>query len=262
MTASTIPQFNDGAAYERMMGKWSQLAGAVFLDWLAPRAGLSWVDIGCGNGAFTEMIAERCAPSAIEGIDPSDAQIAYARSRPSLAKAGLQKGNAMALPYADHSFDAATMALVIFFVPDPPKGLSEMVRVTRPGGTCAAYAWDLTRGGFPLNAIWEELAAIGSSPLLPPSAEASRLENLKALWTGAGLESIVTTEIVVQRTFADFEHYWSIAMSSHASAPILQLDAARRQTLKERVEARLPTDLAGRIAFTARANAIKGRRPL
>jgi hypothetical protein len=42
-------RFDDGAAYERMMGAWSRLAGEIFLDWIAPRPGLRWVDVGCGN---------------------------------------------------------------------------------------------------------------------------------------------------------------------------------------------------------------------
>ena len=66
-------RFDDGAAYERMMGTWSRLAGEIFLDWLAPRSGLRWIDIGCGNGAFTELLVERCAPAEVQGIDPSEA---------------------------------------------------------------------------------------------------------------------------------------------------------------------------------------------
>ena len=61
--AETPTQFNDGAAYEQMMGRRSRLAGEGFLDWLAPRTGLRWLDVGCGNGAFTEPLIERCAPS-------------------------------------------------------------------------------------------------------------------------------------------------------------------------------------------------------
>ena len=61
------------------------------------------------------------------------------------------RGDAMALPVSDDAFDAATMGLVIFFVPDPAKGVAEMVRVVRPGGTIAAYAWDILGGGFPLE---------------------------------------------------------------------------------------------------------------
>ena len=44
--------FNDGAAYEKMMGSWSRLVGNVFIDWLSPNPGLRWLDVGCGNGAF------------------------------------------------------------------------------------------------------------------------------------------------------------------------------------------------------------------
>src|SRR5258707_6581584 len=62
-------RFDDGAAYERMMGAWSKLAGGIFLDWVAPRPGLRWVDVGCGNGAFTELVVERCAPAEVRGIE-------------------------------------------------------------------------------------------------------------------------------------------------------------------------------------------------
>lgn len=97
-----------------MMDTWSRLAGDIFLDWLGPRSGSRWADVDCGN-----------APAEIDGIDPSDAQLAYARARPAAAKARFHHGDAMALPFADNSFDAATIALVIFFVPEPAKGIAE-----------------------------------------------------------------------------------------------------------------------------------------
>ena len=67
----------------------------------------------------------------------------------------------MALPFPDDRFDAATMALVIFFVPDPAKGVAEMARVVRPGGIAAAYAWDILGGGFPQEPLRIELRAMG-----------------------------------------------------------------------------------------------------
>ena len=142
-------RFEDGAAYEKWMGIWSQFAGMIFLDWLAPRSGIQWVDIGCGNGAFTELLIERCAPAGVKGVDPSEAQLAFARQRPAARVAEFSQGDAMALPFATNSFDAAVMALVIFFVPDPAKGVAEMARVVTPDGVVAAYAWDMAGGGIP-----------------------------------------------------------------------------------------------------------------
>jgi ubiquinone/menaquinone biosynthesis C-methylase UbiE len=72
----------DGASYEQSMGIWSRLAGEIFLDWLAPPMGWRWIDIGCGNGAFTQLLVERCAPVEVQGIDPSEGQLAFARTRP------------------------------------------------------------------------------------------------------------------------------------------------------------------------------------
>jgi 2-polyprenyl-3-methyl-5-hydroxy-6-metoxy-1,4-benzoquinol methylase len=113
-------RFDDGAAYERYMRKWSQYVGAAFLDWLAPASGLGWLDVGCGNGAFSEMLTDRCcAPRAVDGIDPSEAQLTFARTRPALRAAQCRAGDAMAVPFEDDTFDAAVMPLVIFFVPDP-----------------------------------------------------------------------------------------------------------------------------------------------
>jgi len=146
MMAGQQIRFDDGAAYERMMGTWSRLAGNIFLDWLAPRPGLRWIDIGCGSGAFTELLVERCAPTEVQGIDPSEAQLAFARARPAARLAQFRRGDATALPFPDGRFDGAVMALVIFFVPEPAKGVAEMVRVVRPGGTVATYAWDMVGG--------------------------------------------------------------------------------------------------------------------
>ena len=146
-------RFEDGAAYEEMMGKWSRIAGDVFLDWLALPPGLRLVDIGCGNGAFTELLVERCVPAEAHGVDPSPAQLSFARSRAGARIAQFHEGDAMALPFADNTFDVGAMALVIFFVPEPAKGVAEMARVVKQGGVVASYAWDVPGGGFPMEPI-------------------------------------------------------------------------------------------------------------
>ncbi len=256
-------RFDDGAAYEDFMGAWSRLAGDTFLQWLAPPAGWRWVDVGCGNGAFTEMLVERCAPTKVQAIDPSEGQLAFARTRLANGPAQFRQGDAMALPYEDAAFDAAVMALVIFFVPDPAKGVAEMARVVRPGGSVSAYAWDMLGGGFPFAALSQEIAALGAPLLLPPSVEASRIESMQALWQGAGLIDVETRAITVQRTFADFDTFWKIAQTGPRVAPrIAAMAPGDLDTLKNRLRARLAPDGEGRITFSARANAVKGRVPL
>ena len=261
MAADTIT-FDDGAAYEDFMGRWSLLAGNAFLDWLSPARGLRWVDVGCGNGAFTQLLAERCAPRDIQGIDPSEEQLAFARTRLAQAPATFRHGDAMALPYPDDTFDAAVMALVIFFVPDPAKGIAEMVRVIRPGGGVCAYAWDILGGGFPYAALQEEMARLGQQPLWPPSVDAARMDMLRSSWTAAGLIDVETHEVVVERTFPDFETFWAAARRGPRMMPRLsQMAPGDGEILKERLRARLKADAKGRITYGARANAVRGRRP-
>jgi ubiquinone/menaquinone biosynthesis C-methylase UbiE len=255
-------RFDDGAAYEQMMGTWSRLAGNVFLDWLEPPSGLRWIDVGCGNGAFTELVIERCAPAEVHGVDPSEGQLAFARARPAARMAVFHKGDAMALPFPDNKFDAATMALVIIFVPDPAKGIAEMARVVRPGGLISSYAWDMLGGGFPQETILHEMRAMGMNPARPPQMGASRMDTLRALWANAGLEDVETREITVQRTFLDFENYWATNLkSSSVSAAIAGMAPDDAESLKRRVQARLTADVQGRIVCDARAHAIRGRLP-
>jgi ubiquinone/menaquinone biosynthesis C-methylase UbiE len=256
-------RFDDGASYERMMGAWSRLAGMVFLDWLTPGPGLRWVDVGCGNGAFTELLVERCAPVEIYGVDPSEGQLSFARSRHAAGIARFQQGNAMALPFADDSFDAAVMALVIFFLPDPNQGVAEMKRVVKPGGTISAYAWDLLEpGGFPMGPMQDELRAIGRTPMLPPHPEVSRSDNLRALWARAGLTDIATREITVARTFDNFEDVWaSVQIAVSMTQSIREMSLDENAQFQDRLRARLPPDASGRITYTSRANAVTGRVP-
>ena len=254
--------FDDGATYDRYMGRWSRIVGDVFLDWLAPERNLRWLDVGCGNGAFTEMLFERCAPAAIDGVDPSEAQLAFARAQPAAKLAKFHQGDAMALPFPDDAFDAAVMPLVIFFVPDPAKGVAEMARVVRAGGIVAAYGWDLTGGGFPYTALQQEMRELGVTHGMPPSPEAARLDVLQELWTGAGLQSIETRAIEVQRTFDDFEDWWQTVLTGPSvSAKLAAMAPDVRAALKERMRAHHPADASGRVTYGARANAVKGRVP-
>ena len=114
-------------------------------------------------------------------------------------------------------------------------------------------------GGFPLDPILVEMRAMGLTPPRPPQMDASRMEALRDLWTGAGLEAVETREITVHRTFADFDDFWTTNMKAPSVGPtVATMASGDAETLKSRVRARLPADTEGRITYGARAHAIKG----
>jgi ubiquinone/menaquinone biosynthesis C-methylase UbiE len=252
-------RFTDGAAYERYMGVWSRLAGEAFLDWLKPPPELRWLDVGCGNGAFTSLLFDRCAPSGVEGIDPSGEQIAYARERFPASASGFRVADAQALPFDDDSFDAAVMPLVIFFLKDPARGVAEMARVVRAGGLVTAYAWDMPGQGFPYAVLTRELKKTGVMVPQTPHPEISEIGALRDLWRAAGLGNVETRVITVSRTFADFEDYWETVLGAPSAGAILgRFSGPQRELLREALRRELPAPAAGSFALSARAHAVTG----
>lgn len=251
-------QFVDGVAYDRLMGRWSAVAGDSFLDWLALPRGLRWLDVGCGGGAFTERIVARCAPREVHGVDPSEAQLAYARARPNIGPARFVRGDAESLPYGDDRFDVATMALVISFVPDQARGVAQMKRLVVSGGTIAAYMWDVAGGGMPVEPVYAALRSLGHP--VPQLGEAGR-EHLEGLWQRAGLEAVETTVIRVPVTFSSSEEFWELHSNSGGPTGVMiqKLSPAERERVRARIEETIPRDADGRIAYSAHANAVKGR---
>jgi len=255
--------FSDGKAYERLMGRWSRVIGEQFVDWIAAPRGSRWADVGCGNGAFTQTLIERCAPSAVSALDPSEGQITYARTRAGTELAEFRVGDSQALPYKDNEFDAAVMALVIAFVPEPAKAVAEMVRVVRPGGVVAAYMWDMLGGGSPTTPLHIAFKKLELGAAMPPSVEASRADAMREYWAAAGLQSIETEVLRITVSYTDFDDFWdSFNVPSGPQGLLMQaLAPEKRNELRETVRAQLKADTSGRISYEAFANAVKGRVP-
>ena len=259
--SQTSHLFADGEAYERLMGRWSRLAGEIFLDWLDTPANLRWLDVGCGNGVFTEALIARCAPSEVVAVDPSEGQIDFARTRPGAKAADFRIGDAQALPFGDDSFDVAAMALVITFLSDPAKAVAEMARVVRPGGWVATYMWDVPGGGTPVHPIYVAMESLGMPSPRPPGAEVSGRDAMHALWEDAGLQSIETCVIRIPIVYADCDDFWSsnsVPVGPQGKA-IQNMTPDVREQLRACVREQLPAAADGRIAYESFANAVKGR---
>jgi SAM-dependent methyltransferase len=253
-----------GEAYDRYMGRWSRLIVPRFLDWLDAGSDASWVDVGCGTGALSGAIVERCAPRSVIGIEPSSGFLEFARARVSDPRVRFAQGDARALPLADGSVDLAVSGLVLNFVPEPQAALAEAVRVVRPGGTVAFYVWDYPGGGMGMmRAFWT--AAIALDPAAADLGEDRRFpdcrpETLAALAEAAGLEAVRTDAIEVLTVFRDFDDYWQPFTLGAGPAPgyCAKLPAEARETLRARLQADLPRNEAGAIVLEARAWAVRG----
>jgi hypothetical protein len=134
-----------------------------------------------------------------------------------------------------------------------------MARVVRPGGVVAAYGWDPEEGGFPYATLQNEMRGMGVAVPTAPSSDASRINVLQDLWTGAGLDSVETREITVHRTFADFDDYWSVIFGGPSVGRQLKaMPPEDLSVLKARMREHLPSDGSGRVTYSARANAVRG----
>ena len=252
--------FSDGEAYERSIGRWSREVGGLFLDWMATPVGLRWLDVGCGNGAFTEEIIAHCAPSAVSGLDPSQEQINHARSRDAGKMADYQIGDAQALAFGEGAFDAAVMALVISFVPDPAGAVAQMARVVRPGGWVAAYMWDFAGGGVPTYPLSAGAKDLGITFAQPYSVDVSRLHVLRDLWLAGGLAEVETRAIRIRVRHENFDAFWnSNGQVGPSGKAIASLQPETRARLREHLRATMAAGPDGGIEFDAWANAVKGR---
>jgi SAM-dependent methyltransferase len=244
-------------AYDRFMGRYSRLLSPQMADLAGIWAGHRALDVGCGPGALTTELVTRLGPEAVAAVDPSEPFVAVARDRhPGV---DVRQAPAEHLPFADDSFDAALGQLVVHFMADPVDGLVEMSRVTRPGGVVVACVWDHAGGKGPLGAFWQAARELDADVHDEGDLPGAREGHLARLLTAAGLADVETTSLVAELEHPTFEDWWEPFTGGvgPAGAYVSTLDPERREALRERCRAILPSApfrLAA-VAWAARGRA-------
>ena len=263
MAEGAMENWASGEPYEQYVGRWSRKVAREFLIWLRITPGKTWGDVGCGTGALAETILSEVNPESIVAIDRSEGFIAQARRRISDSRARFESGDATALPWPSGSCDVAASGLVLNFVSNADRMAKEMARVTRPGGTVAAYVWDYAGGMQMMRNFWDVAVELNTKDSALDQAERFPLcqpEPLETLFRDAGLTSISVRPIDIPTVFRDFDDYWIPFLGKQGAAPtyLASLTDAMRDRIRDSLKARLVPNADGSIAMTARAWAIQG----
>jgi SAM-dependent methyltransferase len=169
-------QYSDSqklAARARINSKYT-VAETGWFPWVAKqlplRAGHRVLDIGCGPGWFwAGSVGEWPEGLDLTLADLSPGMVREAgercRALPFRSVQGHQ-ADASALPFEDHSFDAVIAMHMLYHVPDPAKGIAEMFRVLKPGGSLAVT----TNGADNMRQMYELTTVLGSAPSDPAAA--------------------------------------------------------------------------------------------
>ena len=106
----------------------------AFIEMLPDVRGLRGLDIGCGEGSNTRLLAGRGA--RVVAVDVSEKFIAFAREEEARRPMGIeyQVASAVELPFPEASFDFAVAFMSMMDIPEYEKALAEAFRVLRPGG--------------------------------------------------------------------------------------------------------------------------------
>ena len=250
-------------AYDRHVGRYgAQLASGV-VEVARLRPGQRALDVGCGPGPLTRVLADRLGANNVAAVDPSEAFAAACRSR--VPGADVRVAVAEDLPFGANEFDAVLAQLVVQLMDDRDKGVREMVRVARPGGVVAACVWD-SRSMPLLQSFWD--AALTVAPEQAGALDEGRrvgypgAEELAELWEARGLRDVSTGEIGVEASYESFDDLFEpfAAGVGHSGALFSALDPQQQHRLRDEAYGLLGRP-DGPLTLTARAWWVRGFAP-
>jgi SAM-dependent methyltransferase len=229
-------KFSDAEAYNRHTGRFSRMLAGEFIEFAGVKDGDRLLDVGCGTGSLTFAAASLNPQSEIVGIDRSVSFIEYDRSLTKDARLSFEVGDVLSLPYPDDSFDKCLSLLVVQFIPDVPRALSEMRRVTRKGGAVAACVWDRDEDDFH-TFFWNSAVEISPEAGKIRDTRGYAAGQLSALWADSGFTGIAETALVLWPEFQSFNEYWTPMVEGQgpAGSYLAGLPADKQISLRERV---------------------------
>src|SRR5262245_3108204 len=232
------------------MGRYSGPLAPAFADFAEIASGPQVLDVGCGTGMLTGELVRRLGAGSVTAVDPSAAFVAAMEER--FPGVDVRQAPAEQLPFDDARFDASLAQLVVHFMTDPVAGLTEMRRVTKPGGVVAACVWDHAGGQGPLAAFWRGAHALDPNAIDESSRAGARQGHLRELIGSAGLREITERLIAADVEHATFEEWWEpfTLGVGPAGAFVDGLTADRRAELRD-----ICRDELGDGPFTVRAAA-------
>lgn len=251
--------FNSAEAYDQHVGRYGPTLSRAHIAAAGISAGNSVLDVGCGPGPLTEIVADVVGADHVAAVDPSEPFVEWCRRR--VPGADVRVGTAEELPDFGMRFDVVMSQLVVNFMPDALAGVRAMRAAAREGGTVASCVWDYAEGMTMLRAFWD--AALELDPDAPDEGRTMRYcstEELLDLWEECGLEEVETAEIVAEAPYADFEDYWQPLPTGlgPSGAYCAQLDPDRREALRAGCFRQLG-EPSGAFTLSARAWFVRGR---
>ncbi len=171
----------------RQQARWTE----ELRTYLLPRAGLAsaqrLLDVGCGTGALLEDTQAEFN-GVMFGLDLAAAHLALARRH--APRAPLTQADAHNLPYPDETFDLTLCHFLLLWVADPTQTVSEMARVTRPGGAVLALAEPDYGGRIDYPDQLSRVGAWQTTALERQGADPFLGRRLASLFAGAGLHKV------------------------------------------------------------------------
>jgi SAM-dependent methyltransferase len=228
-------------AYDRYVGRYSPSLARDTILHLGIVSGDRVLDVGCGPGALTSQLVGVVGAEGVSAVDPSESFLAAFRDR--YPGVDARVAPAEALPFEDATFDAAIAQLVVHFMNDPLRGVSEMRRVTRPGGRVAASVWDYADKMILIRRFWDAARQLapGARPKDEMNLAYTTRDGLGELWRERGLADVEVVPMDVSASYSDFEDLWwpLEAGVGPAGAYAVALEPGERARLKDEFQRQL-----------------------